>query len=32
MSWADKIAIATLVIASVILMAFIRLAIRLGGI
>ncbi len=32
MSWADKIAIATLVVASVILMAFIRLAIRLGGI
>ena len=32
MSWADKVAIATLVIASVILMAFIRLAIKLGGI
>jgi hypothetical protein len=32
MSWADKVAIATLVVASVILMAFIRLAIRLGGI
>ena len=32
MSWAEKIAIATLVIASVILMSVIRLAIRLGGI
>jgi hypothetical protein len=31
MTWADKVAIATLVIASVILMAVIRLAIRLGG-
>jgi len=31
MSWADKVAIATLVVASVILMAFIRLAIKLGG-
>ena len=32
MSWADKVAIVTLVIASVILMSVIRLAIRLGGI
>jgi len=32
MNWADKVAIATLVVASIILMAFIRLAIRLGGI
>jgi hypothetical protein len=32
MNWADKVAIATLVIASVILMAIIRLSIRLGGI
>ncbi len=32
MNWADKVAIATLVIASVILMSVIRLAIRLGGI
>ncbi|CAB5212380.1 hypothetical protein UFOVP192_11 [uncultured Caudovirales phage] len=32
MRWADKVAIATLVIASVILMSAIRLAIRLGGV
>jgi len=32
MNWADKVAIATLVIASVILMGAIRLAIRLGGV
>jgi len=32
MNWADKVAIATLVVASIILMAFIRLIIRLGGI
>jgi hypothetical protein len=32
MSWADKVVIATLVIASVILMSAIRLAIRLGGV
>ena len=32
MSWADKVAIATLVIASVILISAIRLTIRLGGI
>ena len=31
MTWADKVAITTLVIALVILMAFIRLAIKLGG-
>jgi len=31
MTWADKVAIATLIIASIILMAVIRLAIRLGG-
>jgi len=31
MSWADKVAIATLVVASIILMSVIRLAIRLGG-
>ena len=32
MNWVDKVALATLVIAAIILMAFIRLAIRLGGI
>ncbi len=32
MTWADKVAIATLVIAFVILISAIRLAIRLGGI
>jgi len=32
MSWADKVAIATLVVASIILMAFIRLMIKLGKI
>jgi hypothetical protein len=32
MSWADKVAITTVVITAVILMAAIRLAIRLGGI
>ena len=32
MTWADKVAIATLVITSVILMSVVRLAIRLGGI
>ena len=32
MTWTDEVAIATLVITSVILMSVIRLAIRLGGI
>ena len=32
MTWADKVAIATLVITFVILMSVIRLAIRLGGV
>jgi hypothetical protein len=32
MTWADKVAIATLIIVSIILMSVIRLAIRFGGI
>ena len=32
MTWADKVAIAIVVIASVVLMSAIRLALRLGGI
>lgn len=31
MNWADKVAITTILIASVILMAAIRLGLRLGG-
>jgi hypothetical protein len=32
MNWADKVALTTMVIASVILIAALRLALRLGGI
>ena len=32
MNWADKVAIATIAIAAIVLMSAIRLALRLGGI